>query len=276
MSKSRYINTKFWSDTYVDTLDPSEKLLFLYLLTNERTTISGAYELPLKIMAVETGFDKNMIEKIIKRFIDDGKMIHENGWIVMLNSYKHQNLKNSKIVSGIQREFNELPQNIKVKLQSMMSHTSVIDDSSHLNLNFNLNSNLKGVEETSPKPPKKKEFKFSKEDIKLANLFAEKVEVNFPMFKEKKDINKWADDIRLIRERDGMSLEQIEFLICWVQGGEFKGNKFQEHSFWSANARSPKGLRKNKGQIMAQIQNKYKVDKGILSENGKKIPEVIM
>lgn len=158
MSKSRYINTKFWSDTYVDTLDPSEKLLFLYLLTNERTTISGAYELPLKIMAVETGFDKNMIEKIIKRFVSDDKMIHQDGWIVMLNSHKHQNLKNSKIVSGIQREFNELPLKIRVKLQELMSHTSVIDETSH----FNLTLTKPNLTKPNTKNPIKETINFDK------------------------------------------------------------------------------------------------------------------
>ena len=34
MAKQRYINTKFWRDSYIEDLDPIEKLLFLYLLSN--------------------------------------------------------------------------------------------------------------------------------------------------------------------------------------------------------------------------------------------------
>lgn len=149
MARSRYINTKFWSDTYVDTLDPSEKLLFLYFLTNERTTISGVYELPVKIMAVETGFDRSMIEKIIERFSKDGKMFYEDGFVIMINAHKHQNLRNSKITAGIEREISELPNKIREKLKSHMSHTLVIDDSLHFNSNLNSNLDLT--------KPKKKE-----------------------------------------------------------------------------------------------------------------------
>ena len=46
-NKQRYVNTRFWNDTYVSSLDPIEKLLFIYLLTNEHTNISGVYEPPL-------------------------------------------------------------------------------------------------------------------------------------------------------------------------------------------------------------------------------------
>ena len=60
MAKERIVNTRFWSDTYISNLDPIEKLLFLYLITNQYTEISGLYELPLKYMAVDTGIDKDI------------------------------------------------------------------------------------------------------------------------------------------------------------------------------------------------------------------------
>ena len=59
------INTRIWSDTWVSGLDPLEKLLFLYFLTNTYTNISGIYELPMKVAAVETGIDPSMFEKML-------------------------------------------------------------------------------------------------------------------------------------------------------------------------------------------------------------------
>jgi hypothetical protein len=67
MAKQRYINTKFWRDSYIEDLDPTEKLLFLYLLTNPDTNICGVYELPLKIIAADTGIDKEMVKKLLNR-----------------------------------------------------------------------------------------------------------------------------------------------------------------------------------------------------------------
>ena len=74
MAKNRMINTRFWNDDYASNLDPTEKLVFLYLLTNDRSTLAGIYELPKKIMAVETGIETEMVAKILSRFEDDGKI----------------------------------------------------------------------------------------------------------------------------------------------------------------------------------------------------------
>ena len=100
MPKHRYINTKIWSDNWISNLDPVEKLLFLYLLTNERTEICGIYELPLKYMALETGIEKEMVEKILKRFYEDKKVIYVDNWVCIVNFIKHQ-IINPSVKEGI-------------------------------------------------------------------------------------------------------------------------------------------------------------------------------
>jgi len=99
-SKNRYINTHFWDDTYIIDLDPIEKLLFLYSLTNPLTNISGIYEISLKRIAFDTGIDKDMVKKIFARFEDKKKMKYQDGWICITNSIKHQKL-NPNITKGI-------------------------------------------------------------------------------------------------------------------------------------------------------------------------------
>jgi len=64
MAKQRYINTKFWSDTFISELNPLDRYLFLYFLTNEHTNIAGVYELPLKTIAFETGIELDMLKKM--------------------------------------------------------------------------------------------------------------------------------------------------------------------------------------------------------------------
>jgi hypothetical protein len=110
--KSRYFNTKFWRDSYIDTLDPSEKFAFLHLLTNPETRICGVYELPQRIISSDTGFDSSMIEKIYKRFSRDGKMFYKDGWVCMVNAIKHQSLRSKSIRQGIKREIEEVPEEI--------------------------------------------------------------------------------------------------------------------------------------------------------------------
>jgi hypothetical protein len=98
-NKQRYINTKLWNDSYVSQLDPIQKLLFIYFLTNEHTNISGFYELPLKIIAVETGIDESMLKKIMPRL--SSKIRYIDGYIVIKNFLKHQETSSVNVKTGI-------------------------------------------------------------------------------------------------------------------------------------------------------------------------------
>lgn len=109
MAKNRMVSTSFWSDHYVADLDPTEKLLFLHLLTNERSTLAGIYELPVKMMAVETGIESEMIRKILGRFEEDGKVKFENGWVAIKNFLKHHEHGSPTVKKGIDEAIKAAP-----------------------------------------------------------------------------------------------------------------------------------------------------------------------
>ena len=111
-NKLRSINTHFWNDNYVVNLDPIEKLLFLYLLTNENTNMLGIYELNLRRIAFDTGIDKDMLIKIFDRFNRDGRMTYTNGFVILHKFIKHQRYNTNMIKSAI-RAFNELPDSVR-------------------------------------------------------------------------------------------------------------------------------------------------------------------
>ena len=154
MAKRRIINTKMWSDGWFADLDPVEKLLFIYLLTNERTNLCGIYELPLKIMAVETGIEREMIEKVVRRFTDDKKVFCFKGWVFIANFVRYQEI-NPSIKQGITRVFSEIPEYIKQEVHRLIPDWG--EAGTNLNLNFNLNSNL-NLTDTDKKKPSKKEI----------------------------------------------------------------------------------------------------------------------
>lgn len=116
MAMGRIVNTHFWKDSYVIDLDPTEKLLFLYFLTNPRTTLAGVYEISLREVAFDTGIDKDMVQKILDRFCVDGKMYFEKSWLVLNNFIKHQRL-NPSIVRGIEKAIDELPEWLQQKIE---------------------------------------------------------------------------------------------------------------------------------------------------------------
>lgn len=145
MAKQRYVNTYFWDDDYVADLEPLEKLLFLYLLTNPLTDIAGAYKIALKRMAFDTGIERPEIERILEKFEKDNKVIYKDGWILVCNFVKHQN-KNPKVIAGIKRSLIGCPQWIIDRL------SIALDSLSHFNFNSNLNSATQSGE---PSPPVK-------------------------------------------------------------------------------------------------------------------------
>lgn len=108
MSKQRYVQDSFWTDPYIEKLTPDEKLVFLHLLTNPQCNCAGVYELRAKRLSYETGYDVEVVENILNRFVRDNKIIRHNDWIIMVNHLKHQYL-GSKTAEGVNRIIKETP-----------------------------------------------------------------------------------------------------------------------------------------------------------------------
>jgi len=138
-TKSRLVNTKFWDDKYTSNLDPIEKLLFLYFLTNPLTNLIGVYEIELRRIAFDTGIDKEMVIKIIERFSKDEKIYYYEGYLIIKNFVKFQNEGSEKVKIGIKNLFEALPEKIK-KFNSGL--VKGIDTVSYINTNINTNSNI--------------------------------------------------------------------------------------------------------------------------------------
>ncbi|MFA6314948.1 MAG: hypothetical protein WC648_01080 [Candidatus Paceibacterota bacterium] len=138
MARLRVINTRFWNDDYIARLDPLERYLFLYFLTNPATDISGIYELPLRTVAAETGIEADMLKMMMDRFATDSKIYYFNGWVFVKNFSKHQTM-NPKIKTGIELSLKRVPTEV-------LSHFGIeqpysIDSLSHSNSNSNSNPN---------------------------------------------------------------------------------------------------------------------------------------
>lgn len=152
MSKKRYIDTNFWNDTWIEQLTREEKYFFLYLITNEQTSIAGVYEISARRMSFETDFDKVEITQMLKKM--ESKVRYINGWIVLRNGVKSQNYRNDKIKRGIKAileqcpvellDYIDYPKDLDIevqrpepepKQQSLIDDLSMThDDSLHLNV----------------------------------------------------------------------------------------------------------------------------------------------
>ena len=161
MAKNRYLNTKFWTDNYViNDLDPIEKLAFIYLITNPYTNICGIYELPIKVMAIETGIDRDNLEKaVIPQLVRDGKIFYKDGWVAIKNFIKHQTV-NPSILKGISEGLAKAPQEMRdfigQPVDSLSQPVTACGQAlSNLNLNLNLNLNKRDSAQKCTAEPEK-------------------------------------------------------------------------------------------------------------------------
>lgn len=90
MAKNRYIQTRFWSDPFIQEMDNVNKLFYLYLLTNEHTSISGVYELSIKTMEFESGIPEKQIRKAMDSLSKTKKAYFFNNFVFITNFIKNQ------------------------------------------------------------------------------------------------------------------------------------------------------------------------------------------
>lgn len=69
MALYRNIHLSFWQDTKVtDDFTSEDRYFYLYLLTNPHTNLCGCYEISVKQIANEMGYDAKKVGKLINRF----------------------------------------------------------------------------------------------------------------------------------------------------------------------------------------------------------------
>ena len=114
MATQRYISTSFWEDAWIRSLDPAERYLYMYLLTNPLTNISGVYEITIDRIAFDTGYDERTLRPMFERFAESKKAFYiDENWLVLPSWPHHQKWQvRSKIKTGIERSLCELPEAI--------------------------------------------------------------------------------------------------------------------------------------------------------------------
>lgn len=110
MAKYRQVHTTFWDDSFVLDLTPEEKYFYLYLMTNNKTTQCGIYELPYRVIEMHTGYNRETVLKLLKRFIDYKKIsYHEPTKEIMVSNWVRYNFINSpKVKRCIEKELQDV------------------------------------------------------------------------------------------------------------------------------------------------------------------------
>lgn len=106
MALYRTISLSFWNDNkIVDDFTPEDRYFYLYLLTNPHTNLIGCYEISLKQMSYETGYNIEIVQKLINRMQTIHKVIiytKDTKELLVKNWYKYNWTKSDKLLKNIE------------------------------------------------------------------------------------------------------------------------------------------------------------------------------
>jgi hypothetical protein len=173
MATQRYISTSFWTDKWIRSLDPSERYLYMYLLTNPMTNIAGIYPITMDRIAFDTGYDERTLRPMLKRFETSGKLYYFDDEYVVIPAWpRHQNPeKKPTIKTGIDAVLKTIPKNVleyavcigyQYRIVGYQYKPSYLDLDSDLDLDIDRDIDSKPAEKAEeparapkvPEPPK--------------------------------------------------------------------------------------------------------------------------
>lgn len=101
MANYRQIHTQIWRDNWFLELKPDEKLLFIYLFSNDNSNLAGIYEIHESIIALETGLRPARIREILVKLEASNKVHYGNGVVWIVNMRKYHSNASEKVQKNI-------------------------------------------------------------------------------------------------------------------------------------------------------------------------------
>ncbi len=164
-----------------------------------------------KALSLETGIQESKIQRLLKAF-EKCHMIEQ------------QTNNRNRLITVLSYD------SFQAGEQQMNNKRTT--DEQQVNTNNNVN-NDKNVNKTT---------KYSPDDLKAAEWIYSKLLIVNPEHK-KPNMDSWANTIRLMRERDNRTHEDICKVFAWANSD----------SFWSANILSPSKLREKFDQLLIKV-----------------------
>lgn len=105
MAIYRNISMSFWTDSKVDDdFTPEDKYFYLYLLTNPHTNICGCFEISMKQMCRETGYNEDTVHRLLDRMEHQHEVVRYSQAtkeVLIVNWHKYNWTKSEKMLSGV-------------------------------------------------------------------------------------------------------------------------------------------------------------------------------
>ena len=133
------------------------------------------------------------------------------------------------------------------RLQNPTLDNLTLDNPTSGNVTTNNNTINNNTINNNTKSTSRSKLKFETHHLKLAELLYKQIKNNLPNYKEP-ELEKWANEFRLMMERDKRDGEEIQDLII----------KTQNDNFWKKNILSPSKLRKQYDRLVMEFEDSNK------------------
>ena len=117
MDIKRSVNTKVWNDPWFEDLSSDDKLVWIYLLTNQYSNLLGIYEISVKRISYDTSLSFETIRKAFEGFETVRKAFHINGYMVIINWLKNQTM-NANMKKCVKSLLSELPADLLKEIEN--------------------------------------------------------------------------------------------------------------------------------------------------------------
>lgn len=118
----RSLDTRFWHDGWVREINPLDRYLFIYLLTNDHTTWCGVYELPMDILSFEMGIEKEELKLSMMPRLHP-KALYVDGWVYIPNWLKYHISESGNMSPQQKKGYTEawklVPERIRLQIKEL-------------------------------------------------------------------------------------------------------------------------------------------------------------
>ena len=172
-----------------------------------------------------------------QRFNKHRKLLEDKGYITIKKERKSDGSWESNVYT-----LETLP-----RLQNPTSGNLTSDNPTSGNVTTNNNTFNNNTINNNTKSTSRSKLKFETQHLKLAELLYKQIQNNLPNYKEP-ELDKWANEFRLMMERDKRDGKEIQDLII----------KTQSDNFWKKNILSPGKLRKQYDRLVLEFEDSNK------------------
>lgn len=211
MAKYRALQTTFWDDAFVVELTPEEKYFFLYLLTNNKSKQCGCYELPYKVIEMQTGYNRETVEKLLSRFEEYGKIKYDRDTkeLLILNWHRHNYTSSVKVEKCIVKEVSEVKSEEfrGILIDICLKHGYNVDSIPYTYPIDTVSIDYGEKEKEKEKQKEKQQQKQKTDDVTIHNLLRK----SFPEMRES-DLNSVVDELNKQNQGIEYLKEKIELV----------------------------------------------------------------